>query len=74
MADFKNDSIYQLLIGARDKIVADFAETLKNASGVRFVYGEEIYNELVEKMRNENDTIVKELNARIERRITELTQ
>ena len=65
-----NDPIYIALFEAREDLVKGFSETMKNLSTVQNTNGERRF--LEEKLQEEHDRIIAELDLRINRRIMEL--
>lgn len=56
------DPIYVALVSARDKLVNDFAF-------VKLIYGDAAYAIAMEKLKEEHDALLAEIDSRIERRI-----
>ena len=67
-----NDEIYILLVEAREKIVRDFDEAMRGAVHIPQVFGQALYDELVDRATKERDETLARLDERIHNRICQV--
>jgi hypothetical protein len=68
----KDDSIYAMLVGARQRLFEDHQEMLKTVEDMKRYYDQAVYEDLLDRVNQEYDVIDKELEVRIGRRLSEL--